>query len=252
MTDIVLDKHLGIVELPEPFNVNTYKRRIKQLSSLLFDEMPKKISHSCDLGHASTVHMYKATFQDGSKKDFYVKQSWEGVYKEALGMTLANMLQDAGHNYFLWDDRFGNHNLVMENLPGEDFYVPKGKEKEVAFNLGYSMELVNALSLKDRWVTNVLLTETFNINHIDFGSLFYPGDNGSIEYLIDFHSMDSVQLNKGRVAGKEVVRQNFKDNKNLIEDLIVYARSFEDFTCVQKPVCDDPFVYMCDYLGVAR
>jgi hypothetical protein len=249
--NVDLDKLLGRVRLPPaPSHFNYRTRRIKQLSGVLFGEKPVKFKHVSEIKTGYSVDKYEAVLKNGSKKDVYVKTSLEGASREALGMALDNILAGANHNFITWDGLHNENLVMMEGLPGKKFYVPEGKELEVAYSFGYSMELVNTLALKDRRAVNVLLTGDLKINQIDFGAIFDPNDTETIDWLIKDHCINKSELNKGRVVGREVVYQNFQDHKDLISDLVAYAQTFSDFLTPLGCLCyDDPFNHMQKYLN---
>jgi hypothetical protein len=246
------EKLLRIGDVPSFYDVYSEKR-MADVPKALFG-IDEKIVSSSLITNQEMIKGYELTLGDGSNKTFYVKDCFHtGSLLEGLGWYLNNVLTGENWSYAipqLDDYTTDPSSILMEAIPGRIF-KNVGRKKRASFNLGVASELEMVLHLKDRNTGNLLVDGRGTIRHIDYECLFDEKDLITGAKVADAYGLSRRKFNKGRLSAHEAIRQRFIDNKDDIKMVVDWVD--EQIPFASRPdVLNDPFAYMCDYLGVKR
>ncbi|MBI4447416.1 hypothetical protein HY643_00395 [Candidatus Woesearchaeota archaeon] len=189
--------------------------KIKQASLILYQCDPEDVVYlekdSFNYRRESGIARFRVQFADGKLSRFYVKKSWEGARKEAVGMELTNLLTDTPINYCLISQDL----LLIEHINGTSLKDLREEQIiDVAYGVGVAEEYARFLGLADRSPNNLILKNDNKVVNIDFGHLFNMAGSYPTRYL---HRRIRDELNpdlilKGRKHGKKVLQANLIKN----------------------------------------
>ncbi len=202
-------------------NLSAEKNLVKLCSSLYNIEPSEieSIERDDDFHYVNRCWRFNATLNSGDKKTFYVKENWEQKpVVEGLGMTLTNLLWKEVFNFSIPKSR-RNHAIVMDEIQGKTIseYHEEFSPK-LSINYGVAIEIANALGLGDRHGRNTIISDE-ECTNIDFGALFKIR-GFSIQTLGQHNRTNPKLVNMGQEEGKEMIVQKYKEQKELIEELV--------------------------------
>lgn len=214
--------------------------KIRHLASILYncDKSDITIEEDGWRWPHRKIRRYNIEFFDGRKSMFYIKKSLEGGLKEAVGMELMNMLSETEIRYVLIEDDI----LLIEHVKGSLLIDMDLEEYKLncsfQFQVGKSQEYALFLGLADRDSKNLVLSESGEIVHIDFGLLFerYPKPDDDDPNFPDRYFPDrysrlsypfSVTFNKKEevIKGREYAKNMLYTNliRNLPKVKAIYS-----------------------------
>jgi predicted regulator of Ras-like GTPase activity (Roadblock/LC7/MglB family) len=168
---------------------------------------PRKITRGC-----SEIHVEV----DGNSLFFYIKKSWEGAIKEALGIEFNNLLTDVPQRYLCGKEIIVTER-VFEPLYPENIYLLK-ESPQYAFAYGAWEVFTTLLHITDRKIKNVRWNGE-KLANIDFGLVFYRGE-------LTFDSRlavprDSESYRRGVRCGLNTVLQRIHGNRGKLKKLLL-------------------------------
>lgn len=251
-----IEECLGIKDIPSFEEALNDKEKLKDIVCAFYGCKEKEIldtwtDSTWEPCHSKNrIKLVNVDFYNNKKESFVLKQSWEGVMTEALGMTLANILIDE-HYRFIISDKYDT--LAMEEVRGKKLSSIGEDEfnEESAKSYGMAFELANAIAFGDRAGRHTILTYENKIVHIDFGCIF-SNFNRNFEIPSGYSSKYSKAIKEGKKCGKKIIKQNFEKNKQLLKQIIKEAKkrgAFKKSGLHAKAYVTNPFRVINGYIN---
>ena len=164
----------------------------------------------------------------GRHRNLYVKQSWEGLHKEAIGLELSNLLTDSGTKYVITDDM-----LVTEEIMGDPSY---GRNVDLsdpayAYEFGKWETFAELMNFSDRQPANVRW-DGEHLNDIDYGQFMsytfkhtLPEPDRSV----------TGQVRAGRDDARKTIVENINKHSYRVKSL--FTAMVEDYHNGERKLC---------------
>jgi len=211
---------LGYVKMPSYDEAIKNEEALREIAEVLYQrEVPELEMEEKRYNHKGVRRV-----EVGEKDAFYLKKSWEydgsasAAAKEALGMTLSNLLIVSPFEF-----RFYGKTVAIKEIRGKTVREMARRQrrylhqKDYAQAYGEAIELTEALQLGDRSDVNLIYDGRRLIN-IDFGQLF-KGKYGLA--ICEPSKMDALQ--KGRLATRNKITKVIQERQEEIVQLLQLA-----------------------------
>ncbi len=200
----------------------------KEIAGILFNKQPNQIAYLENdpyfkyFNAIRKIQKINVRTENGQRRSFYLKNSWEGKYLEGCGMALHNIFFEDKFNFILSEKR-NSGILAIEEVPGVTLWDAKEKieDIEVIRSYGLALEFASMIGLADRESKdNFILTTNNNIINIDFGKIFQRTYANPIAASMSIPKRFKSQLEYGRTKGRRMLLEKLEDNKNTVESII--------------------------------
>lgn len=164
----------------------------------------------------------------GRHRTLYVKQSWEGLHKEAIGLELSNLLTDSGTKYVITDDM-----LVTEEILGDPSYGRNVdlSDPDYAYEFGKWETFAELMNFSDRQPANVRW-DGEHLNDIDYGQFMsytfkhtLPEPDRSV----------SGHVKAGRDDARRTIIENINKHSYRVKSL--FTAMVEDYHNGERKLC---------------